>query len=732
MCYIRSSALHRGFYHCQDLSKHVGLEFSEYIGCYADQVGDRDLPVKKDDVGSAADPVEACALQCQHGYMYFGLQYDDECFCGNSPVRKHESTSPAAATECDADGVVGPYPDYADKCGDGATVTCQGFNAVYRVGYTGCVVAGKRSAELRAGSTAAMVISGAFDVPVQFSKRLMRGTQGWSKISGRPILDIEYEGCYIDNDEDYTVTEGKKCRGTSPSHYGPWCSMAVDVSLPEAEQRAACFAQVTATQSCAFHYASSAGSCNIHCQDQTADCCEGSSTAGAGGWNPADVYTGDDNADAVMATYRSAVRDRGLSLVPIADRPAACALRCDGYTYFGLQYEEDCWCGNSFGSQGAAAATDCDTDGVVGPYPDYADLCADGSTACSSRSAVYRTVYATGISYVGCYIDSAVHDLTLLKTALKNVPFADRPDACARQCDGYPYFGLQYEEDCWCGNSFGSQGAAAATDCDTDGVVGPYPDYADLCADGSTTCSSRNAVYRILSVQRDSNTYDETYRGCDATSSTATSSGTDSILGGRDFVDQRTATCAYVKGATTSTSSSVRILPGSGFDRKTRGPVSFQVGDYILAETDFEAKYIKLTEACGNPVDMTGAQGISCGDSLDVDDCGCLCNETPGCVGFDWNSADNVAACVLKSRCEGIVGLAAGQQVGYRLAGRRGYRLSGSTGSPAESVARVCVEFSAAEPLNVSCEKLAKLPFPQIVSHLLVATRTACSYKLRP
>jgi len=39
-----------------------------------------------------------------------------------------------------------------------------------------------------------------------------------------------------------------------------------------------------------------------------------------------------------------------------------CAARCEGYSYFGLQYRRECWCGNSFGKHGKATGCNCDGD----------------------------------------------------------------------------------------------------------------------------------------------------------------------------------------------------------------------------------------------------------------------------------------------------------------------------------------------------------------------------------
>ena len=86
-------------------------------------------------------------------------------------------------------------------------------------------------------------------------------------------------------------------------------------------------------------------------------------------------------------------------------------------------------------------------------------------------------------SYVGCFADDTNdRDLPISTAALiggdRQASFID----CAGQCAGYEYMGLQWTSECYCGNSYGSQGSA---EC---------PDDCGLSLSG-TGCGSRNAVY---------------------------------------------------------------------------------------------------------------------------------------------------------------------------------------------------------------------------------------------
>jgi len=85
--------------------------------------------------------------------------------------------------------------------------------------------------------------------------------------------------------------------------------------------------------------------------------------------------------------------------VPV-DAATECATVCDGYTYFGLQWVNECFCDNGYnngngnnGNQGNCPGgecpiADCDSDSTL-DADGTADLCANGQGNCGNRNAVY-------------------------------------------------------------------------------------------------------------------------------------------------------------------------------------------------------------------------------------------------------------------------------------------------------------------------------------------------------
>lgn len=151
----------------------------------------------------------------------------------------------------------------------------------------------------------------------------------------------------------------------------------------------------------------------------------------------------------------------------------SCGNQCyaEGYQYFGRQWNEECWCGSGFtiAHYGEIASTDSD----------YCDC--DGDNIGSYTQCVYKVPddkYEDQVIYLGCYKDNILRgDLPDEGRALPvqlngNV---DSIDECARACKEsfYDLFAVQFEMECFCGNSLNDDPYkyGASTDCDCDSVV---------------------------------------------------------------------------------------------------------------------------------------------------------------------------------------------------------------------------------------------------------------------
>ncbi|KAL0932353.1 uncharacterized protein CTRU02_213306 [Colletotrichum truncatum] len=271
------------------------------LGCFAEGT-QRVLPEK---TVAASDMTAAkCATNCA-GYKYFGTQWSSECYCGN--------TAPAITVP-------------TSEC----NMVCAG-----------------NSSELCGGSLRLNV----YELP-QSSQASPLSVPVIPSVSG-----FDYKGCYTDN-VPYRVLSGKvikdpamtlemcaaACKNSGYSWFGVefstecYCGMALDKASTS-----------TAAAECSM-------------------ACSGNSSQSCGGANRLSLFARPDVADSNKASnglingfqysscWSDKVDDRSLKAVDYRNDDMTiekCAARCQGFSYFGLEYSRECYCGDQLGGQAA-------------------------------------------------------------------------------------------------------------------------------------------------------------------------------------------------------------------------------------------------------------------------------------------------------------------------------------------------------------------------------------------
>ena len=92
--------------------------------------------------------------------------------------------------------------------------------------------------------------------------------------------------------------------------------------------------------------------------------------------------------------------------------------------------------------------------------------------------------------YIGCFADNTngVRDLPFAAERINEGTVPERAAICLGLCTGYAYFGLQWSNECFCGNTYGSQGVG-----DQCGSASTTDN--GLCSNGQGNCGGHNAVY---------------------------------------------------------------------------------------------------------------------------------------------------------------------------------------------------------------------------------------------
>jgi len=165
------------------------------------------------------------------------------------------------------------------------------------------------------------------------------------------------------------------------------------------------------------------------------------------------------------------------------------------YTLFGVEYADECYCGNSFAT---GTTLDVNNDCNMACAGDNTELCggagamnvyevaggpsitlpttytytATATSAGAGAATASSTVLATpvpaagGFNYVSCAVEPfeqnglSYRALQDDSTSSNNMTVA----ACATYCSGYAYFGVEYASQCYCGNTI----AAGTTQDPTD------------------------------------------------------------------------------------------------------------------------------------------------------------------------------------------------------------------------------------------------------------------------
>lgn len=147
------------------------------------------------------------------------------------------------------------------------------------------------------------------------------------------------------------------------------------------------------------------------------------------------------------------------------------------YVFEGTEYQSECYCGNSPpGSSYAVDDSFCtfsctgDVNQVCGGFGGYLSVYYDSSRYTPSNTSTGTiggpvTVNQTAnYNYIGCYSDN--NPGRALGDFVPPVPAAGNTiDNCATRCAAYEYFGTEFSNECYCGNSIGA-GATLQTSTD--------------------------------------------------------------------------------------------------------------------------------------------------------------------------------------------------------------------------------------------------------------------------
>lgn len=316
-----------------------------------------------------------------------------------------------------------------------------------------------------------------------------------------------YTGCY---------TEGANTRALTGASYSDNAKMTDESCIAFCAGKSLRYAGTEYSAECYCGNtllggsAAAAGTdCNMACNGNTTEVCGGpnrltlfDSGAHTGTSTTAPVASGTGSAGALPSgwAYKGCYVDGANGRILSVQQPDSqtltiekCVSTCiaAGYSVAGMEYSSQCFCGNSISNGGvlANADTECNTPCSGNSNEE----CGGGGRLSTYSNAPLKitpipSTQKTGLpgswKYSGCIVEGNAGRIFKYQLILANNNSATN---CLTQCSnfGYGAGGMEYGEECYCGDSRDLQTAGATVAPDTDCNVPCSGDPSYLCGGGS-------------------------------------------------------------------------------------------------------------------------------------------------------------------------------------------------------------------------------------------------------
>ena len=357
--------------------------------------------------------LESCVSFCNTGtYVLAGVENGQECYCANS-IRTDGST-------------------YGISGQQGCTYTCSG-----------------NKSEICGGSNVLNLYSKNSAVPIAPSPSPLPATAG----------TYSYYGCYSDNTSGRTLSVTKSTVSSVEACVSA-CS-TTGYMYAGLENRGECWCDNSIRGGAAQI---SASNCLYPCTGMASETC--------GGSNAIQIYSGPSTGVTTppsasgytyLGTYTDSVSSRTLANQQMlsSNTVTNCVLTCSNlaFAYAGLEYGSQCFCGSSLQNNptgGQTPNTPCSGNS--------AQFCGGNSLIQIYMGTPSPQYLIAPFSNGQCVADNTNNVRTLpLEIASTN---SMTPAACRTSCVGYTYYGVEFGQECWCGNTFAS-GTVLSYSCGT-------------------------------------------------------------------------------------------------------------------------------------------------------------------------------------------------------------------------------------------------------------------------
>lgn len=464
-------------FNCNAVAEQVGPLLSNgtaqyaYVGCFKENNPGRQLAVNP--LTSVNMTNDVCIAKCSSlGYLFAATQYQKECWCGQARPLQMDLNSDcnfncggSETQTCGGNGYTNPGSHmslFADSNRfDGNTTTLQqaivpsysGYN------YMGCYAeSGGRTINAAGLNTNDMTIEkcGAFCIS-----------------KGYALFGVEYaQECYCGNTiaASSTITTDSKCnmacKGSNAEYCGAGSLMMLYGKNAVSSSSLSLSSSSTSTSAAPSSSAITSPVSSIVTSSSSVSQATTTSISALSNYSYMGCYNETHDRRALNGNGRTGS----------SNNLESCAAFCSGYAYFGVEYGAECYCGSTIYSNSvrqsdesgcsmacaANASQKCGGPDFLNIY--YINVTSSVSTTTTSISTTPTgpiVVQSVGsYSYMGCYTEATNgRALNSLSKAAASISV----DTCASYCSAYTYFGVEYGNECYCGNAIQS-GSGLITD----------------------------------------------------------------------------------------------------------------------------------------------------------------------------------------------------------------------------------------------------------------------------
>ncbi|KAL0934763.1 uncharacterized protein CTRU02_209354 [Colletotrichum truncatum] len=379
------------------------------LGCFTD-LANGQRAINDKNAATNDMTVESCAAFCSN-YAFFGLEYGRECYCGNS---RDSGSTEADANDCSFS--CAGDPSGVQRCGAGNRLN-------------------------------------------------LYSNSNYAAAAPASLPDIASLGCFVDSAQRVLPD---KIIGANDMTAAKCAANCVGYSYFGTQWSSECYCGNTVPS-----VSAPASECNMLCSGKGDEVCGGSLRL-----NVYKLPSTANNQPSTSATepaippvsgfeykgcYSDGIPQRVLAGKVVNDPSMTiemCAEACKnwGYTWFGVEYTTECYCGTALdGASTKVAGTECSMScggnnsqkcGAANRISVFASLSAAGPAT--------NSLSVAGFQYGSCWTDK-VDDRSLKAVDYRTDDMT--AEKCAERCQGYAYFGLEYSRECYCGDQLGGQTA---------------------------------------------------------------------------------------------------------------------------------------------------------------------------------------------------------------------------------------------------------------------------------